>query len=306
MIPRDVKSPTAPIPFHKLLRVVAIVDSKNQEIQQLLDHITAENFQVEVSESFDRDVSEDADVGGYIALVDGDRLEKALDTLQQDGVIASWQYDRWDEAIAQQRGWGQVWTQATLLLDPPQVIRETYKSLQSHRNRDRDKDDEILALKEPRPLQQPRPVSQEADSALAVDESLAQRIKLHRKKMGLSQTEDADQVQYVGLVADEREAVLLVIGGRHGGTRCYQQCSRCNCFRFHDHLLDERITQLKRCARRGTEHKNICGYIAYPSRLVHLHHTARAPKGVTGNRRRAELIVEVVAPSRATLGDRSG
>jgi len=26
MIPRDVKSPTAPIPFHKLLRVVAIVD----------------------------------------------------------------------------------------------------------------------------------------------------------------------------------------------------------------------------------------------------------------------------------------
>ena len=26
MIPRDVKSPTAPIPFHKLLRIVAIVD----------------------------------------------------------------------------------------------------------------------------------------------------------------------------------------------------------------------------------------------------------------------------------------
>ena len=26
MIPRDVKSPTAPIPFHKLLKVVAIVD----------------------------------------------------------------------------------------------------------------------------------------------------------------------------------------------------------------------------------------------------------------------------------------
>ncbi|MBN9388616.1 MAG: helix-turn-helix transcriptional regulator [Chloroflexi bacterium] len=126
-----------------------------------------------------------------------DRLEKALDTLQQDGVIASWQYDRWDEAIAQQRGWGQVWTQATLLLDPPQVIRETYKSLQSHRNRDRDKDDEILALKEPRPLQQPRPASQEADSALAVDESLAQRIKLHRKKMGLSQTEAADQLGIV-------------------------------------------------------------------------------------------------------------
>jgi DNA-binding XRE family transcriptional regulator len=126
-----------------------------------------------------------------------DRLEKALDTLQQDGVIASWQYDRWDEAIAQQRGWGQVWTQATLLLDPPQVIRETYKSLQSHRSRDRDKDEEILELKEAKPLQQSRQTGQEAAAALAVDESLAQRIKLHRKKMGLSQTEAADQLGIV-------------------------------------------------------------------------------------------------------------
>ena len=31
MIPRDVKSPTAPIPFHKLLRVVAIVDRDDQQ-----------------------------------------------------------------------------------------------------------------------------------------------------------------------------------------------------------------------------------------------------------------------------------
>lgn len=126
-----------------------------------------------------------------------DRLEKALDTLQHDGVIASWQYDRWDEAIAQQRGWGQVWTQATLLLDPPQVIRETYKSLQSHRGRDRDKDEEILELKEAKPVQTTRQTGQEAAAALPVDESLAQRIKLHRKKMGLSQTEAADQLGIV-------------------------------------------------------------------------------------------------------------
>jgi ornithine decarboxylase len=77
MIPRDVKSPTAPIPFDKLLKVVAIVDPNNEPTKQLLDHIKAEGFQVEISESFDRDVSEDADVGAYIALVDGDRLEKA-------------------------------------------------------------------------------------------------------------------------------------------------------------------------------------------------------------------------------------
>jgi ornithine decarboxylase len=77
MIPRDVKSPTAPIPFDKLLKVVAIVDPNNEQTKELLDHIKAEGFQIEICEGFDRDVSEDADVGAYIALVDGDRLEKA-------------------------------------------------------------------------------------------------------------------------------------------------------------------------------------------------------------------------------------
>ena len=77
MIPRDVKSPTAPIPFDKLLKVVAIVDPNNEQTKELLDHIKAEGFHIEICEGFDRDVSEDADVGAYIALVDGDRLEKA-------------------------------------------------------------------------------------------------------------------------------------------------------------------------------------------------------------------------------------
>jgi len=77
MIPRSVKAPTIPIPFHKLLKVVAIVDRENAQTKQLLDQIAAENFQVEVSDSFDRDVSEDADVGAYIGLIDGDRLERA-------------------------------------------------------------------------------------------------------------------------------------------------------------------------------------------------------------------------------------
>jgi len=77
MFPRDVKAPTIPIPFHKLLTIVAIVDDKNPQIKQLLDHIAAENFQVEVVDNFDRDVSEDAGVGAYIALLEDDRLEKA-------------------------------------------------------------------------------------------------------------------------------------------------------------------------------------------------------------------------------------
>jgi ornithine decarboxylase len=77
MMPRDVRAPTIPVPFHKLLKVVAIVDAADLQTKQLLDHIAAENFEIEVSGSFDRDVSEDASVGAYIALVDGDRLEQA-------------------------------------------------------------------------------------------------------------------------------------------------------------------------------------------------------------------------------------
>lgn len=125
-----------------------------------------------------------------------DRLEKALDTLQQDGVISSWQYDRWDETIAQQRGWGQVWTQATLMLEPPQVIRDTYKSLE--RNKSRDKAEESIELK---PTKAPAQLQARSNGAAAVsaqpDEPLARRIKQHRKKLNLSQTDAADQLGIV-------------------------------------------------------------------------------------------------------------
>jgi ornithine decarboxylase len=83
MIPRSVKSPTIPIPFHKLLKVVAIVDGASPETRQLLDLIRAENFEVEVTDRFDRDVSEDASVGAYIALIDGEeRRERARQMAQ--------------------------------------------------------------------------------------------------------------------------------------------------------------------------------------------------------------------------------
>lgn len=77
MIPRDVRSPTVAVPFHKLLKVVAIVDDKNPQVARLLEQIAAENFEVEVSSSLDRDVSEDASVGAYIVSVEDGRLEGA-------------------------------------------------------------------------------------------------------------------------------------------------------------------------------------------------------------------------------------
>jgi len=77
MIPRDVKSPTRPIPFQKLLKVVAIVDGNDPQTKELLDHIQAEGYEAEICDDFERDVTEDSAVGAYIALVDGDRLERA-------------------------------------------------------------------------------------------------------------------------------------------------------------------------------------------------------------------------------------
>ncbi|TIL51576.1 ornithine decarboxylase [Mesorhizobium sp.] len=77
MIPRDVRSPTAAIPFHKLLKIVAIVDDSNPLTKNLLEQIAADGFEIEIADSSNRDVSEDASVGAYIASIDGDRLEGA-------------------------------------------------------------------------------------------------------------------------------------------------------------------------------------------------------------------------------------
>src|SRR5437868_14216930 len=77
MRPRSVQAPTIPIPFHRLLKVVAVVDRHSPQTQQLIDHIRGENYEVEICDSFARDLSEDASVGAYIALVDGERRDAA-------------------------------------------------------------------------------------------------------------------------------------------------------------------------------------------------------------------------------------
>jgi ornithine decarboxylase len=77
MHPYAATAPTIPIPFHRLLSVVALVDDDNPLVKQLLDQIAAENFVIEVCRNFERDVSEDAGVGAYIAMIDGDDLDKA-------------------------------------------------------------------------------------------------------------------------------------------------------------------------------------------------------------------------------------
>ena len=71
------KTPTIPVPFHKLLKVVAIVDGEARGVRPLLERLAAEQFEVEVSDRYDRDTSEDAAVGAYIISVDGTRREPA-------------------------------------------------------------------------------------------------------------------------------------------------------------------------------------------------------------------------------------
>lgn len=58
-----------------------------------------------------------------------ERLEKTLDRLQQDEVISAWEYDRWDERLAERQKWLEGWLEATIFIEPPASIRENYKSL---------------------------------------------------------------------------------------------------------------------------------------------------------------------------------
>lgn len=61
-----------------------------------------------------------------------ERLEKGLDTLQQDGVIGSWYYEKWNEEIADLKGWGRIWVNSTIIIDPPEYIKEQYSSIRKN------------------------------------------------------------------------------------------------------------------------------------------------------------------------------
>ena len=72
-----VNCPTLSTTFHPLLKAATVVDRGGPQTRQRLDHIAVEKHQIEVSDRFDRDVSEDAAVGAYSAAIDGERREQA-------------------------------------------------------------------------------------------------------------------------------------------------------------------------------------------------------------------------------------
>ncbi|WP_191991733.1 helix-turn-helix domain-containing protein [Bacillus aerolatus] len=62
-----------------------------------------------------------------------DRFEKALDILQKDGLIKTWHYEKWDESIADQKGWGRIWIHSTIIIDPPEYVKEQYRPIKRNR-----------------------------------------------------------------------------------------------------------------------------------------------------------------------------
>ncbi|MGG3942142.1 helix-turn-helix transcriptional regulator [Peribacillus psychrosaccharolyticus] len=59
-----------------------------------------------------------------------ERFEKALDTLLEDEVIASWHYEKWDESIADYKGWATVWLNSKIIIEPPDIIKDQYRTIE--------------------------------------------------------------------------------------------------------------------------------------------------------------------------------
>jgi hypothetical protein len=87
-----------------------------------------------------------------------ERLEKTLDTIQQDQVIAGWQY-------AQEHD---DWPKSTILIEPPDPIQEQYQRLEQHE------------VPQRRRIPEPN--------------ALGMRLKNRRQALGLSQIQAAEQL----------------------------------------------------------------------------------------------------------------
>jgi hypothetical protein len=97
------------------------------------------------------------------------RLEKAFDTIQADGGLAAWQYQELNLA---------EWWRSTVLLEPPEIIRATYRRL--------------------------APQAAPAPRALPAAPTLGARLQRRRLALGLSQIQAAEQLEisqaYLSLV----------------------------------------------------------------------------------------------------------
>lgn len=95
-----------------------------------------------------------------------ERLEKALDVLLEDGVIVAWHYDKWDEIIAEQKGWARIWLDSMIYIEPPDVIKEQYRLIEKSHKIGKEKTNKILSESKFEPI--------------------GEDIRKVRKKLGLS------------------------------------------------------------------------------------------------------------------------
>ncbi|TEB05465.1 Helix-turn-helix domain protein [Pelotomaculum schinkii] len=62
-----------------------------------------------------------------------ERLEKALDILQQDHIITGWQYECVNEDIVGTKGWWKEWLVWKVIIEPPQEIMDHYGKIRDHK-----------------------------------------------------------------------------------------------------------------------------------------------------------------------------
>ncbi|ARD46919.1 helix-turn-helix domain-containing protein [Sporosarcina sp. P33] len=59
-----------------------------------------------------------------------DRFEKALDSLEDEGIITFWQYNQWNEESMTKKGWLRIWLETTIIIAPPDEIISYYQPIE--------------------------------------------------------------------------------------------------------------------------------------------------------------------------------
>jgi DNA-binding transcriptional regulator YiaG len=120
-----------------------------------------------------------------------ERLEKALDKLQADGLIAAWQYSNWDWAKAKKHGWLNDWLSAKIAIEPPEFIKDSYQIIQQPANLKT-----ISAKSSQTDVSEPTNTSgAETKKVFPRNEiELAHQVKAKRKLMKLTQMQLAEQL----------------------------------------------------------------------------------------------------------------
>ncbi len=66
-----------------------------------------------------------------------ERLEKALDQLASDQIIAAWHYIKWDENITANKGWSKYWLNTSIVIEPSPIVQDHYRSIERKSKQER-------------------------------------------------------------------------------------------------------------------------------------------------------------------------